>query len=74
MCNQLDNRSCEVVDELHLEITNLEMTISDTKQDYNEVVELINGIMFQLGFHGIAISQELRSKIKKLIINRKVGG
>ena len=33
MCDQYNNRGCEVVDELHLEITNLEMTIADLKVD-----------------------------------------
>ena len=33
MCDQLDGRGCEVVDELYLEITNLEMTIADLKKD-----------------------------------------
>ena len=28
MCDEYDNRGCEVVDELHLVITNLEMDIS----------------------------------------------
>jgi len=33
MCDQLDGRGCEVVDELNLVITNLEMTIADLKVD-----------------------------------------
>lgn len=36
MCDQYDNRGCEVVDELHLEITNLEMTIAEMKLDIVE--------------------------------------
>jgi len=36
MCDQLDGRGCEIVDELYLVITNLEMTIADLK---SEIVE-----------------------------------
>lgn len=31
MCDQANHDNCEIVDELHLEITNLEMTIADLK-------------------------------------------
>ena len=39
MCDQLDRRGCEIVDELHLEITNLEMTIADLKSEIVEDLE-----------------------------------
>ena len=39
MCDELDNRGCEVVDELYLAIANLEMTIADLK---SEIVEDLN--------------------------------
>ena len=36
MCDQLDGRGCEVVDELEMTITNLEMTIADLKVEIIE--------------------------------------
>ena len=36
-------------------------------RDIEDVFEIINGMMFQLGFHyGATISQELKNKIKEL--------
>ena len=45
MCDQLDGRGCEVVDELNLVITNLEMTIADLKKD---IVSDLKGINFSM--------------------------
>ena len=40
MCDQANHDNCEIVDELHLEITNLEMTIADLKKDILEDLKL----------------------------------
>ena len=45
MCDQYDRRGCEIVDELHLEITNLEMIIADLKKD---IVSDLKGINFSM--------------------------
>ena len=34
MCDQANHDNCEIIDELHLTITNLEMTIADLKKDF----------------------------------------
>jgi len=41
MCDQYDNRGCEVVDELTLVITNLEMTIADLKKEVVEDLKIL---------------------------------
>lgn len=42
MCDQYNNRGCEVVDELYLEITNLEMSIADLKVEFVEDLKEID--------------------------------
>ena len=59
MCDQYNNRGCEVVDELHLEITNLEMTIADLKQ---EIVEDLKELGIKLG---IDMDRRYHKLIKK---------
>lgn len=39
MCDQANHDNCEIIDDLHLTITNLEMTIADLK---SEIVEDLN--------------------------------
>ena len=39
MCDQANHDNCEILDDLHLTITNLEMTIADLKVD---IVEDLN--------------------------------
>ena len=46
MCDQANHDNCEIVDELHLEITNLEMMIADLKVDF---VNDLKGMKEELG-------------------------
>ena len=36
MCDQANHDNCEIIDELNLTITNLEMTIADLKAEFLE--------------------------------------
>ena len=40
--------------------------IKEFVNEYDDFLEVINGIMFQLGFQGIKISDELRLKWKDI--------
>ena len=41
MCDQANHDNCEIIDDLHLTITNLEMTIADLKGEFLNDLELI---------------------------------
>ena len=42
MCDQANHNNCEIIDDLHLTITNLEMTIADLRTDFvNDLKEIV---------------------------------
>lgn len=63
MCDQANHDNCEIVDELHLEITNLEMTIADLKVEIVEDLKTFDNNTFDIVSYGVTILiRELKKK------------
>ena len=68
MCDQANHNNCEIIDDLHLTITNLEMTIADLEAQIDKlakyILEYFSGSIVNEGacLTAIGIMEELRTK------------